>query len=384
MNIIIAIRNYIIGFFYRNVFKPICFSQDPEIVHDKFTSVGEFLGSHRFTKFVVKCLFLYKNKMLAQNVCDINFSNPIGLSAGFDYEAKLTQILSDMGFGFHTVGTITHLPYEGNPKPRLGRLPKSQSLLVNKGFKSSGAKAGIKKLEKLNFKNPIGISIGRTNGNEDVTIQSQAVNDIVSSFKLWEESKVEHSYYELNISCPNLFGSASFYSPQNLDELLEALFKLGITKPVFIKMPINELDESVLSMLKIASKYNFITGVIFGNLQKDRSDPSFVKEEIETATKGHFSGKPTFKRSTELIRLTSKNFNKRFIIIGCGGIFTAKDAYEKIKAGASLLQMITGMIFNGPQSISDINRGLVKLIKKDGYASVSEAVGVDNKNKFNN
>jgi len=130
-------------------------------------------------------------------------------------------------------------------------------------------------------------------------------------------------------------------------------------------------------MLDVIVKHKWITGVIFGNLQKDRKDPSFVQDEILTAGVGNFSGKPTFRRSNELIKLAYSEYGKKLIIIGCGGVFTAEDAYRKIRLGATLIQMITGMIFEGPQRITQINRGLVDLLQADGYSHISEAVGVD-------
>ena len=140
-------------------------------------------------------------------------------------------------------------------------------------------------------------------------------------------------------------------------------------------MPLNESDTTILNLLKVANKYNFVKGVIFGNLQKDRTNPVFDKEEVKNASMGHFSGKPCFARSNELISLAYKNYGKRFVIVGTGGIFNEYDAYEKIKRGASLVQMITGMIYEGPQVIGKINKGLVRLLGEDGYGNISEAVG---------
>ena len=144
---------------------------------------------------------------------------------------------------------------------------------------------------------------------------------------------------------------------------------------MFVKMPICEPDQEFSAMLDVFAGFPFITGVIIGNLQRDRAHPSFVKEEVTCATKGNFSGKPCFVRSNELIRLAYRSHKDRFAIVGCGGVFSAEDAYEKIRSGASLVQMITGMIFEGPQVVGEINRGLTQLLKRDGYASVSEAVG---------
>jgi dihydroorotate dehydrogenase len=257
----------------------------------------------------------------------------------------------------------------------LGRLPRSRSLMVNKGFKNPGAEAIVTKLKGLSFGVPVGVSIGRTNSQHPKG-QTESVEDIVECFQTFERSSVQHAYYELNISCPNLYGSVSFYPPDNLEELLVAVDALHLSRPVFVKMPIDKSDEETLGMLQVISRHT-LAGVIFGNLQKDRSHPDLVPEEVARFTVGNFSGKPTYKRSNELIRLAYHRYGKQLVIIGCGGVFSAEDAYTKIRLGASLVQLITGMIFEGPQLISEINFGLERLLERDGFAHISEAVGVD-------
>jgi dihydroorotate dehydrogenase subfamily 2 len=316
---------------------------------------------------------------LKQSLLNIEFQNPIGLAAGFDYEAKLTQILPSVGFGFETVGTITNLSYEGNLRPMLGRLPKSKSLMVNKGFKNPGAEKTIIKLKGLNFEIPVGISIGRSN-NKTCSTQKISVEDIIETFKLFEKSKINHSYYELNISCPNLHGDISFYPIKNLEELLLEIDKLNLKKPVFVKMPLENSNTDVLDMLKTIASHS-PKGVIFSNLSKNRNNKLINQKETDKfpAGIGSFSGKPTEKRSNELIRLAYKNFGKSLIIIGCGGVFSAKDAYKKIRSGASLVQLITGMVYEGPQLIAQINNELKELLRKDGLTNISEAIGLDTK-----
>jgi dihydroorotate dehydrogenase subfamily 2 len=365
------------AFFYKNFLKRIFFLLDPEFVHVSTVSYGEKLGNHFFSKFIIRKIFFAHNKILAQEVAGIIFENPIGLSAGFDYEAKLTQILAPLSFGFQTVGTITNEAYQGNPKPRLGRLPKSKSLMVNKGFKNLGIKDTLKKLQKKKFEIPVGISIGKTNSTKAMT-QKEAVEDIISAFKVAENAKVAFSYYELNISCPNLFGKVSFYPPQNLQELLSAVAKLNLTKPLFIKMPIEKTDEEVMEMLNVIMEFP-VKGVIFGNLLKNRKDKALNKNEVRKFSVGNFSGKPTERRSNELISLAYKKYGKRLVIIGCGGVFNAGDAYKKIRLGATLVQLITGLIFEGPQLVAQINLELPKLLKQDGFRNLSEAIGADNK-----
>lgn len=370
------VRKYLLSFFgitYRKIVKPIFFLQDPEKVHIKTVKLGEFLGNHKSISKPIESVFNVKNKNLSQKIHEINFDNPIGLAAGFDYEGRTTQILPLIGFGFQTIGTITNLPYEGNPRPMLGRLPKSKSLMVNKGFKNFGARKTIKRLTGLKFMTPIGISIGRSN-NKLCDTQTKSIEDIIASFKLFEQSLVKHSYYELNISCPNLFGNVTFYPPNNLDALLKEVDKLHLKKPLFIKMPIEKTDKEVIQMLKVIETHT-PAGVIFGNLQKDRKNKELVPSEVKKFKVGNFSGKPTFDRSNELIKLAYTNYGERLTIIGCGGVFNASDAYLKISLGASLVQLITGMIFNGPQIASEINLELPKLLKKDGLTKISGAVG---------
>lgn len=369
---------HFMSFVYRHFIKHIFFLIDSEFIHEFMLTYGELLGKFLWKKKIISSLINYKNPKLHQKTYNIEFSNPIGLAAGFDYNAQLTQILPSVGFGFQTVGTVTNMPYEGNPKPMLGRLPKSQSLMVNKGFKNIGARKIIKRLNNYRFDIPVGISIGRTNSPLLIN-QKQSVDDIVKAFILFEKSIIKIAYYELNISRPNLIHgeNISFYPPKNLQELLDALQKLNIKKPVFVKMPIEKSDKETLVMLDVIIKFKSIKGVIFGNLQKDRKDPSLDPEEVKKFKVGNFSGKPCEKRSNELISLAYKYYGKKIIIIGCGGIFSAEDAYRKIKLGASLVQLITGMIYQGPTLISQINLELVESLKKDGFKHISEAIGVD-------
>ncbi len=353
--------------------RPVLFINDSEKIHTKLTQVGEWIGLHPLTNNIIKFVWRVEDKALTQTVAGITFSNPIGLAAGFDYEAKLCHVLPSLGFGFGTVGTITNKPYEGNPPPRLGRLIKSRALVVNKGFKNNGIDSIIQKHKHSRFVIPIGLSIGKTNSKEIVT-QEQAISDIISSFHKAESAKLPFSHYELNISCPNLMGNVEFYSPVHLQELLRVIAELKISKPIFIKMPISETDEMTRQMLDVIVQFP-IQGVIFGNLQKNRNDSSIVPAEAAKYQKGYISGKPTEKRSNELIRLAYTGYGNKLNIIGCGGVFSAKDAYAKIKLGASLVQLITGLIYNGPQLPAQINAGLIDLLQHDGYTHISQAVG---------
>ncbi|HEX7017703.1 MAG TPA: quinone-dependent dihydroorotate dehydrogenase [Patescibacteria group bacterium] len=342
---------------YQHLIKPLFFLCDPESVHNFMTQIGRALGSNSVTKEVTRLLLAHQNSKLNKTIDGISFSNPVGLSAGFDYNGDLTQILPAVGFGFQTIGTVTWQPYEGNPKPRLGRFPNSKALLVNKGLKSLGAQAIIKELEPLTFEVPIGISIAATNRYYQTTREQML--DILQSFSAFENSHVKHSYYELNISCPNTFGGEPFTSPSRLDLLLRVIDKLKLSRPIYIKMPIDQSEAETLELLNVIDRHQ-VQGVIIGNLTKDKNSPDIneVDRERWLHSPGNLSGKPTWQRSNNLIALTKKQYGDRFTIIGCGGIFSGEDAHTKMKLGADLVQLITGMIYQGPQLIGQINHYL--------------------------
>lgn len=356
---------------YQKIVKPILFKIEAETVHNITSVVGETLGNNA----LIKHLFSYHNSKLSQKICGLNFQNPIGLSAGFDYNGHLVEVLPAIGFGFNTVGTVTARPYRGNLPPRLDRLPSSRSLFVNKGFKSAGVVAVAKKLDQKNLKNSVlGISIGSSNLPEIDTIP-KAIDDYLFSFD-YLKGKKYIKFFELNISCPNTTLPEPFKNVKNLTNLLHAISKLKISQPLFIKMP-NEIHSSDLdAIITTALKYP-VSGFILSNLVKDRTNKFINPQELEKFKnlKGNFSGKPCAENANKLISCVYKKYGRDTKIIGCGGVFSATDAYEKIKLGASLVQLITGLVFEGPQLIGDINRGLVALLKRDGFVSLSEAIG---------
>lgn len=346
---------YLYQIIYKNLIKPILFLFDPEFIHERMILFGKIIGKTPLI-YLIKTKLEYHDKSLEKNFFGITFKTPIGLAAGFDYNGDLIDVLPNLDFGFHTIGTITNLPYQGNPKPRLGRLPKSKSLMVNKGFKNIGVEKIIKKLKNKTFKIPLGISIGVSN-NKKINTVNKAVNDIYQCFLKIKKEKINNSYYELNISCPNLLNikKFDFYNSKNLNLLLKKLNNLNFKKPVFVKMPISITNKQFENLLKVIIKYKFIKGVIIGNLQKDRNNKYLNKEELKKFPVGNFSGKPCQERSDELIKLTYRKYKNKLLIIGCGGVFSYQDALKKIKNGASLIQLITGMIYEGPQLIAQIN-----------------------------
>jgi dihydroorotate dehydrogenase len=311
--------------------------------------------------------------MLEQEVDGIKYENPVGLSAGFDKEAKLPGILYHLSFGFMELGSITYHPYIGNPGTRLYRLKKSKAIMVNYGLKNLGVAKTIEKIKKIKLpKNFVfGVSVAKTN-NEETNVLTVGIDDYYQSLKALNESNVG-DYYTINVTCPNTIGGEPYTDPRKLEKLLKAISTLKIQKPVYIKMPINHPWKEFDNLLKVIIKYN-CAGVVIGNVSKDRT-ASTIKDVIPDNIRGGISGRPTWKLSNELIKKTYQKYGNKLTIIGVGGIFSAEDAYTKIKLGASLVQLITGMIYEGPQLIHDINKGLVVLLKQDGYKHIKEAIG---------
>ncbi len=359
-----------IAWLYKHVAKPVYFRLDPEKVHDRMTAVGEFLGRHAVTKWITSRLFRYDNQLLEQTIIGIRFSNPIGLAAGFDKNAQLMDILPSVGFGFEEIGSITGETCEGNPKPRLWRLPESKGLVVNYGLKNDGCEAIALRLGRKKFDFPIGTSIAKTNSPATVDVGA-GIADYEKAFRAFSSIG---QYFTVNISCPNAFGGEPFTDPARLELLLSRLDLIRTDKPIFLKLPVDLSIPELDALTAVADRYR-VHGIILSNLTKNRTRSEIKPEEIAGITKGGISGKPTFDASNVLIEHLYKTTGKRFVIIGCGGVFSAEDAYEKIKRGASLVQLITGMIFEGPQIIGEINRGLVRLMKRDGYNNIGEAVG---------
>lgn len=357
---------------YKNIFKPIAFKLDPEFVHDQVSWLGKLLGKFNLGKQLTSSLFYYENPKLQQNILNINFSNPIGLSAGFDKNAELTDILPYVGFGFAEVGSITGETCLGNAKTRLWRLPKSKSLLVYYGLKNDGAEIISKRIRNKKFNIPIGISVAKTN-NQATCEDLVGIQDYAKAFAAFANIG---SYTTVNISCPNTFGGQPFTDPERLDTLLSELDKIQTTKPTFIKLSPDLSFPEIDSLLEVISKHK-VQGIICTNLTKNRNNKNIIEKDLPNV--GGFSGKVVEELSNNMLAYVYKKTQGKYILMGVGGVFSAEDAYKKIKLGASLVQLITGMIYEGPQLISDINSGLVKLLERDGFSNISEAIGVDNK-----
>ncbi len=340
--------------FYKKVLKPIFFLFDPEFVHDFMTSFGSLLGRYALGRKVTDIVYGYHGKDISKIVDGIRYKTPYLLSAGFDYNGHLSEILPNIGLGGEEIGSITAKPCNGNPKPRLTRLPKSRSIIVNKGLRNDGVDVVIDRLKRLSKSDFVkGVSIAKTNCKDASTVEG-AIEDYVYSFKRLNEESVG-DYYTLNISCPNAYGGEAFITANLLEQLLESIKKIPCSKPIYVKMPINIPWDQFYSLLKIIDKFG-LHGVIIGNLNKDYSYLDYRNEAPEKYC-GGISGKPCSQLSTELIKKTRQIYGKRFTIIGVGGVMSEKTANEKFDAGADLIMLITGLIYEGP--------GLIKRLCND-------------------
>ncbi|MGB4762061.1 MAG: quinone-dependent dihydroorotate dehydrogenase [Candidatus Saccharimonas sp.] len=354
---------------YTKAAKPILFQFSPDTVHAKTVTLGAWAQRQSAIRWLLRHTLAYDDPMLSQEVCGVHFANPVGLSAGFDKKVKLIPLMESLGFGFETCGSVTSKVCEGNPKPWFKRIPEHKSLAVHVGLANPGSEAIKRSLrhDKLiaHRHMPLIMSVARTNSRQ-ASSDADGIQDYVASIV---RLRPYPEMFEINISCPNTYGGEPFTDPARLDALLSAIDDIGLDQPVFIKMPSNVAWPQYDRLLGVIVKHN-VQGVTVCNLHKDRTGLN-----IDDSVKGGLSGGPIQERSDELIRRTYKKYGDRLVIIGVGGIFSAEDAYRKITYGATMVALITGMIYEGPQLAGAINAGLKRLCRQDGFDNISQAIG---------
>ncbi len=361
---------------YTRIAKPILFSFTPDQAHSMTVRFLALAGGVPGMARATRAFMVRRHPELEVEWNGMHFSSPVGLSAGMDKSGQVVPFMKAVGFGFSEVGSVTARPCKGNPRPWFYRLPKTQSLVVHAGLANHGVDVVIPRLERLarpvREEYPKILSIARTNDERASSDEAGLEDFIITAKKALASPAVQ--IIELNISCPNAFAGERFNEPKLFAELLGRVAALKPYKPVFIKMPIELSWAKTKALIEIADKSGIVTGLVYGNLKKDRSTVE-LKDELPETVAGGLSGAPTRKKSTELVFNTYKEYGDRFTIVGVGGILSPEDAYEKIKAGATFIEVITGIIMNGPQFVEEVNVGLVKLMKADGYSHISEAVG---------
>ncbi len=341
-------------YLYTRILKPILFLFPPEGVHEIFISLGQFLGWFKPGFWLIDYFYNSRESKAAVTVDGLTYQTPIILSAGFDYNARLINILPALGLGGVEVGSVTARPCAGNLKPRLRRLPHSRSIVVNKGLKNEGVEVVAKRLAKYKRREGfvVGVSIARTNDQESATLEA-GIADYLFSLKTLVMSAVG-DYYTINISCPNAFGGETFTKPELLDQLLAELKTVAHSKPMYIKMPVNLAWAEFEPLLQIIIKHQF-NGVIIGNLNKNYAD---LADQAERPVKfmGGVSGTPCQALAQDLVEKTAAAYGDKLTVIGCGGIFGAADALNYFDRGAKLTQLVTGLIYQGPGLIKQITQ----------------------------
>jgi len=343
---------------YKSVIRPLFFLFDPEKIHHFTFSLIKILFKIPGIPFIFRSLFQINDKKLERNLFGLTFKNPVGLAAGFDKNAVLYNELANFGFGFIEIGTVTPKTQEGNPKKRVFRLKSDKGLINRMGFNNGGLEVAIEKLKKNKGKVIIGGNIGKNTS----TMPENYTTDYLECFVALHPYV---DYFVLNVSCPNVGSHAKLTDKDYLVELITAVQKSNKTftkqKPILLKIAPDLNNLQLDEVIEIVAETK-IDGVIASNTSLNRDGLIASKEQLEAIGNGGLSGKPICDRSTNVIKYLAEKSNKAFPIIGVGGIHSAKDALEKMEAGADLVQIYTGFIYEGPGLVKKINKAVLNTI----------------------
>ena len=345
-------KNNFEDFIWNKFLKPFFFSFDPETVHHIVVSLLKIFKPLLFIRSQFYCFKNEEQKKLERNLFGINFPNPVGLAAGFDKNAELIDQMSQIGFGFVEIGTVTPVPQPGNPKKRLFRLEKDQALINRLGFNNVGVDKVVSRLKNNN-----NVIVGGNIGKNKLTTNENAKNDYLISFKKLYKYV---DYFAINVSSPN---TPNLRDLQNVDKLKSILIPILIenksrsNKPILLKISPDLNDSDIKSIVKLSMNLK-LNGIICTNTTIQRDNLKSKKSLTNEA--GGLSGRPLQSRSNEIISLIKKFSKGTLPIIGVGGILSPEDAIEKLNAGASLIQIYTGFIYNGPSFVYKINKEILK------------------------
>ncbi|HEY4650834.1 MAG TPA: quinone-dependent dihydroorotate dehydrogenase [Pontibacter sp.] len=340
---------------YKSLLRPLLFKLDPEKVHYLTTDALRAVYKLPLAKSISNSMFGVESPKLERELFGLKFPNPVGLAAGFDKDAKLIDELANLGFGFIEIGTLTPKAQAGNDKPRLFRLPEDQAIINRMGFNNEGVDAAVTRLRARNSN----IIVGGNIGKNKVTPNEEALNDYLYCFKALYEVV---DYFVVNVSSPNTPDLRALQEKEPLQQLLLALqeqnSKMPKPKPLLLKIA-PDLNEPQLNDIIEIAKEARLSGIIATNTTISRDGLYTPSQKVQDIGAGGLSGKPLTKRSTEIIRYLRQHLPQTIKLIGVGGIMTAEDALEKLEAGADLVQLYTGFIYEGPALITQINKKLL-------------------------
>ncbi|MBH8551498.1 quinone-dependent dihydroorotate dehydrogenase [Nostocaceae cyanobacterium CENA357] len=374
---------------YQVAIRPLLFDlvkTDPEWLHQQTIRSLSWLSQtdiHPAASWVNRSLqksLCLKDSRLEQTLFGLQFPNPLGLAAGFDKDGVAASIWSSLGFGFAELGTVTFIAQPGNPRPRLFRLPMDKAALNRMGFNNNGAAAMSARLAKsqqdLGWSIPIGINLGKSK----VTPLEAAAEDYLNSFRLLKELG---DYFVVNVSSPNTPGLRSLQDAAMLSAILDLLqYENQYQKPIFVKIAPDLEWEAIADIISLAKTYK-LAGIIATNttISREGLQTQIISQTGKSPQEeaGGISGAPLRDRSTEVIRFIWQQTQGQIPIIGVGGIFSTEDAWEKITAGASLIQVYTGWIYQGPMMVRQILKGLLSKLEENNLNSICEAVGLEAK-----
>lgn len=341
---------------YKLFIKPLLFRINPEKAHYLTFDVIKIILGNSFGRFISKCIYGYRHPKLQKTLFGLTFENPVGLAAGLDKDAKVFDELSSLGFGFIEIGTLTPKPQPGNEKPRLFRLPNDNALINRMGFNNEGVDAAVIRLKNKTTNVIIGGNIGKNK----VTPNEDAIKDYEYCFNALFDVV---DYFVVNVSSPNTPNLRELQDKEPLTHLLNHLQQINNSKPkrkpLLLKIAPDLTNSQLDDIIDIVASTK-IDGIVATNTTIAREPLSYSKAEIEAFGMGGLSGKPLTKRSTEVIVYLKTKSNNAFPVIGVGGIHSPEDAIEKIKAGADLIQLYTGFIYEGPALIKKINKEIVR------------------------
>lgn len=334
--------------------KSYLFKKDPEQAHHMVMDQLNKYHKKKWFQSIAKKKFQWENPNLAKKLWGLNFKNPVGLAAGFDKDAKYLHALATLGFGAIEIGTLTPRPQQGNDQPRLFRLPKDEALINRMGFNNEGVDAAVVRLKNR----PQDIIIGGNIGKNKDTPNEEAIDDYEYCFRALYDYV---DYFTVNVSSPNTPNLRELQDKEPLQKLLTRLqivnSQLGKDRPVLLKIAPDLTTTQLDDIVDIILSTN-LSGVVATNTTIERALPNYKVEELNKIGAGGVSGAPVRSKSTEVIRYLSEKSNKAFPIIAAGGIFNAEDAKEKLMAGAQLVQVYTGFVYEGPQIVKNICAGL--------------------------